>query len=145
MNSCPASCPRKNSIRMSPKSPRIEGRRKGLTRLIRNILLRGSASFVNSIAPWSPGPHHRLCLPNENCQLARFIPTYASSSRTRLMALIGMRGGFGGRASAVVMKLSAAGDNDGADGLDWYSLRAYITNGPTVAQPEVPTMLLKPS
>src|SRR5258708_14587702 len=96
----------------------MPGKRSGLTRLILNILLSGLVLLVKSIAPSSPCPHHRLCLPKEICQLARFMPTYASSRRNRLTAAKGIAGGSAGRRSSLVMKFSAAAGNDGADGAD---------------------------
>src|SRR5579862_649403 len=124
MNCWPESWPRKKSRRISPRYWRMPGNRNGLTRSIRNIRLIGSALLVSNIVPPSLGPHQRLCLPKENCQLARFMPTYASSRRKRLVAAIDVGVRFGGTPSAPLMKFSTAGDGAGPDGADWYSPRA---------------------
>src|SRR5579859_996743 len=70
----PESWPTKNSIRMSPSSRKIQGSRNGALRLTRKRF-SGSALSLKRNGPPSFGPHHRLCLPKENCQFAKFIPT----------------------------------------------------------------------
>src|SRR5208282_1423923 len=96
MNSWPESLPMKESNRMSPRKPRIHGKRNGETRFRRNMLM-GSALSVNASVPPALGPHQRLCLPNDICQFAMFIPTYASSRRNWLVVATGMDGAFAGK------------------------------------------------
>src|SRR5258708_20723064 len=78
-NSCTANWRRKNSERIGPSQPRIEGNLRGVIRLTRNILI-GCELLLNVSEPPSPGPHERLCLPKEICQLDAISPTYASKS-----------------------------------------------------------------
>ena len=59
MNCCRFNCPRKNSSRMGPSQPRIQGNLKGVTRLMRNMF-SGTALSLKISGPPSPGPHHRL-------------------------------------------------------------------------------------
>src|SRR6266436_2379029 len=77
INSCPANWPRKNSERIGPSQPRIEGNLSGVTRLTRNMFI-GCALLLRVSESPSPGPHERLCLPKDTCQLDKAIPTYAS-------------------------------------------------------------------
>src|SRR5712672_4862854 len=79
-NTAPSSWPRKNSVLIGPNQPRKLGSFNGATRFTRNILLIGAALSLNIIGPPSPGPHHKLCFPYENCQFDHVIPTYASSN-----------------------------------------------------------------
>src|SRR5215475_7464423 len=74
-NSCPDSCQIKACKRISPMHLKIQGSLKGVTLSTLNILLSGATLLVNSNVPDSLGPHHRLRLPNEICQFARFIAT----------------------------------------------------------------------
>src|SRR5713101_3089748 len=82
------------------------GSLNGETRLIRNMF-NGSALSLNISGPPSVGLHHRLCFPNETCQFSKFIPTYASSNRTRLTAENGVAGGTPGMLSTEAMNFRA--------------------------------------
>src|SRR6266849_16170 len=91
-NSDPSNCPRKNSILIGPSQPRMLGNLTGATRFTRSMLI-GTALSLNIIDPPSPGPHERLCLPNENSQFNAVRPTYASSKRNWFTADVLVSGG----------------------------------------------------
>src|ERR1700758_1064872 len=88
-------CPIKPSKRRSPRNRKSQGNRNGLTRSTVNMLFSGAALLVSIIFPPSLGPHHKVFLPNENCQLPRLSPTYVSSRRKRLMEVTGRAGPVG--------------------------------------------------
>src|ERR1700722_2527054 len=110
-------CPMKPSKRMSPRYRKSQGKRNGLTRSTVNMLLSGAALLVKIIVPPSLGPHHKLFLPKENCQLPRLKPRYVSSSRKRLMDATGKPGEVG-QLSVRWKKSSIAGVGAGAEGAD---------------------------
>src|SRR5579871_2194921 len=88
-------CPMNASTRISPRYRNSQGNRNGLTRSTVNMLFSGAALLVKIIVPPSLGPHHKLFLPNENCQLPRLKPRYVSSSWNRLMEATGSAGPVG--------------------------------------------------
>src|SRR5256885_826936 len=98
-------CPMKASTRRSPRYRNSHGNRKGLTRLTVNMLFNGRALSEKIIVPPLLGPHQRLFLPNENCQLPRVRPKYVSSSRKRLMDAVGSAGPVG-QPSVLLKKFS---------------------------------------
>src|SRR5438045_2794120 len=95
----------KASTRMSPRYRNSQGNRKGLTRSTLNMLFSGAALSEKIIVPPSLGPHHRLFLPKENCQLPRLRPKYVSSNRKRLIEADGNAGPVG-QASELLKKFS---------------------------------------
>src|SRR5579862_311555 len=102
---------------MSPRYRKIHGNRNGLTRSTVNMLFSGAALLVKIMVPPSLGPHQRLFLPNENCQLPRLSPRYVSSRRKRLMDATGSAGPVS-QLSVRLKKSSSACVGAGAEGAD---------------------------
>src|SRR5579859_1205635 len=94
-NSVPANCPKKNSVRTGPSQPKTLGSLTGAARLIRNISI-GAELLLSVSDPPSPGPHKRLCLPNEISQFASMSPTYPSSKFNLFVDGVAVPGGIWG-------------------------------------------------
>src|SRR5579871_2685282 len=144
-NTCPFSWPRKNSVRIGPNHPRKLGSFKGVVRLMRNMFMGWMLSLKSS-GPPSPGPHHRLCLPNVNSQFDNINPTYASKSLRSLTAGCGVPGASSGKKLICVWTASrVASEYAGTLGAVSNSPRTYATQGPLVPYAEKPLTELQPS
>src|SRR4029077_817480 len=112
-NASPPKGPKNGATGTGPKYLRKPGNRVGSEFTTRTISTGSALSLHNSDPP-EPGPHDKLCLPINICQLFKFTATYASSNRGRLIAATGVAGGSGTKSRRAMMLRTApegAGDS----------------------------------